>query len=413
MRPRATITCLLAAALLGAATAAGDWPQFHGPGRDNISTETGLLKRWPAGGPKLLWTARGLGHGYSSLAIGGGRIYTAGNIAGRTVVTAVDLAGKVRWRTTCGGAWTSRAYHPGTRGTPTLNEGRLYYESPLGELVCLDAAGGKKIWGLNILDTFKGKNIRWALSESVLIDGDRLICAPGGSEGGLVALDKRTGKVLWKCITGDQAGYASPIVAEYKGLRIIVTLTLKALIGVEAETGKLLWRDEHLSYADENVLRPVYHDGHVFVSSVAAGSRKWRINVQGKTASVRQVWRNKHMDNHHGGVVLLDGHLYGSSCAFNRGKWLCLDWQSGKPLYVAAGVGKGSLTVADGMLFILGERGTMGLVTPSPEAHNVISRFDLPKGGQGPWWAHPVVCDGRLHVRHGEFLYAYDVRAKK
>ena len=406
------VTWLFAAALLAVAPAVGgDWPQFHGPKRDNISSETGLLKRWPEGGPKLLWTARGLGHGFSSVSIKGGRICTAGNIGGQTVVTALDLTGRTQWQAKCGKAW--QGPHPGTRGTPTLDDGRVYYETPLGDLVCLDAADGEKHWGLNILRTFKGKNIHWALSESLLIDGDRLICSPGGSAGGVVALDKRTGEVIWRCKTGDRAGYASPVLVEYKGLRMILTLTLKAMIGVEAETGKLLWRDEHLSYADENVLQPIYRDGHVFVSTVAAGSRKWKINVQGKTASVQQVWRNKHMDNHHGGVVLLNEHLYGSSCAFNRNKWICLNWRTGKAQYVAGGVGKGSLTVADGRLFILGERGTMGLVLPSPEAHTVVSRFELPKGGKGPWWAHPVVCDGRLYIRHGEFLYAYEVREAK
>ena len=414
MRQYAKIIGVLLIALPAAApAAAGDWPQFHGPSRDNISTETGLLDRWPQGGPKLLWTARGLGHGFSSVAIGGGRIFTAGNVGGQTVVTAMDMGGTAQWRTKCGPAWTREGLYPGTRGTPTLDGNRVYYETPVGDLACLDANDGAKIWGFNILRRFGGKNIRWALSESLLIDGDRLICAPGGPEAGVVALDKRTGEVVWSCPTGDQAGYASPILAEYKGLRMIVTLTLKAMIGVNADTGKLLWRVEHLSYADENVLQPIYREGHVFVSTVAAGSRKWKIGVQDKAASVEEVWKSKQMDNHHGGVVLLDGRLYGSSCAFNRGKWLCLDWRTGKTLYVAAGVGKGSLTVADGMLYVLGERGTMGLVTPSPEAHTVVSRFELPKNGKGLWWAHPVVCGGRLHVRHGEFLYAYDVRKAK
>jgi len=412
MRPFDRITVLLVTALsMAVPVTAGDWPQFHGPKRDNISTETGLLKRWPEGGPKLLWTARGLGHGFSSISVKGGRIYTAGNMGDQTVVTALDLTGKTQWQMKCGGAWTRRGLYPGTRGTPTLDGDRLYYETPLGDVTCLDANSGNMVWGMNILSRFKGKNINWALSESLLIDDGRLICSPGGSEGGVVALDKRTGEVLWRCTTGDSAGYASPILAEYKGLRMIVTLTLKAMVGVDADSGKLLWRVEHLSYADENVLRPTYHDGHVFVSTVAAGTRKWRINVEGKTASVEEVWKSKQMDNHHGGVVLLDGYLYGSSCAFNRDKWICLDWQSGKMRYVDAGVGKGSLTVADGMLYILGERGSMGLVRPSPESHTVVSRFDLPKGGEGLWWAHPVVSDGRLYVRHGEFLYAYDVRA--
>jgi len=413
MRTAEKIVVLFATVLLAAIpTKAGDWPQFHGPNRDNISTETGLLKKWPEGGPRLLWTARGLGHGFSSVAVKGGRIFTAGNVGDQSVVSALDLNGKTQWQVPCGGAWTRKGFYPGSRGTPTVEEDRLYYETSLGDVVCLDPADGRKLWDLNILTEFKGKNIRWALSESVLIDGDRLICSPGGSEGGVVALDKRTGKAIWQCKTGDPAGYASPVLAEYKGLRMILTLTLKAMIGVEADSGGLLWRVEHLSYADENVLRPIYHDGHVFVSTVAAGSRKWRIDVEGKTASVTEVWKSRQMDNHHGGVVLLNGHLYGSGCAFNRNKWICLDWASGRMRYVADGVGKGSLTVAAGMFYILGEAGTMGLVLPLPEAHTVVSRFELPKGGEGLWWAHPVVCDGRLYVRHGEFLYAYALTEK-
>ena len=413
MRHCTKITWLLAITIPVASAAGGDWPQFHGPKRDNISTETGLLKKWPDGGPKLLWTARGIGHGYSGVSIGGERIYTAGNMGAHSVVTAMDLGGKILWQMKCGGAWTRKGLYPGTRGTPTLDTGRLYYETPVGDVVCLDAKSGKNIWGLNVLSTFKGKNIRWALSESLLIDGENLICSPGGSEGGVVALNKLTGKVVWKCVTGDQAGYASPVVAEYKGLRMILTLTLKAMIGVDADTGKLLWRVSHLSYADENVLRPIYHEGHVFVSTILHGSRKWKINVKGKNASVTEVWKSKQMDNHHGGVVLLDGHLYGSSCVFNRDKWICLNWDSGKTLYVDRGVGKGSLTAADGMLYILSKDGTMGLVAPSPSSHTVVSRFDPPKGGKGPWWAHPVVCDSRLYIRHGEFLYVYDVKEKK
>jgi outer membrane protein assembly factor BamB len=386
------------------------WPQFHGPKRDNISTETDLLKRWPKGGPKLLWTAKGLGHGFSGVSIARGRIYTAGNDGNDTVVTALDADGQTQWRKTIGEAW--KGSHPGTRATPTIDGDRLYYETPLGDLACLEAKTGRKLWGLNILREFNGKNIFWALSESVLIDGDRVICCPGGTEGGVVALDKKTGKVVWKCVTGDQAGYASPILVERKGLRILITLTLKAMVGVNADTGKLLWRVEHLSYADENVLKPVYHDGEVFVSTVKAGSAKWRIDVEDGSASVKELWRSKQMDNHHGGVVLLDGYLYGASCVYNGAKWICLDWRTGKMQYAERGVGKGSLTVAGGMLYLLGEGGWMGLVTPSPTAHTVVSYFKLPPGGEGRWWAHPVVCGGRLFLRHGEFLYAYDIRER-
>lgn len=388
------------------------WPQFHGPTRSNASDETGLLKRWPAGGPELLWTARGLGHGYSTVSIADGRIYTAGNINDRTVVTAMDMRGQVLWQVENGKAWTGD--RPGTRGTPTIDGDRVYHESPHGDVICLQAATGERVWGLNILEQFRSRNIQWALAESLLIDGDHVICSPGGPEASIVALDKRTGDVVWKApSTGDLAGYASPVLAQHEGLRMILTMTLKAVIGVNADTGDLLFRVEHVSYADENILAPIYYEGHVIVSSLAVGTVKWRLDVADGKVALTEVWRSKQLDHHHGGVVLVDGYLYGSSGAFNRGKWICLDVNTGRHTYAEVGVGKGCLTYADGMLYTLSERGTMGLVPATPTEHKVVSRFALPAGGEGPSWAHPVVCGGRLYVRHGEFLHAYDIRGER
>jgi len=388
------------------------WPQFHGPKRDNMSTETGLLKQWPEGGPELLWTAKGLGHGYAGVSIADGQIYSAGNIDDESVVTAMDMDGKTLWQTGCGPAW--KGPYPGTRGTPTIDGDRVYYETPLGDVVCLDAKTGRKIWGLNILERFQGKNIRWALSESLLVDGDRVICCPGGEDACVAALDKMTGKLVWKCPgVGVQAGYASPRLVEYQGLRIIIALMLKAMVGVNADTGELLWKVEHVSLFDENVLTPVYHDGQVFVSSLASGSVKWKIHVDGQKASVEELWRSKEMDNHHDGVILVGGHLYGSTAILNKGQWICLDWETGEKKYADKGVGKGSVTYADGMLYTLSEFGRVGLVQPAPGSHRLICQFSLPEQGEGKSWAHPVVCGGRLYIRHGDFLYAYDVRAER
>lgn len=409
-------TLILVVALWSMAVAiAGEdepfWPQFHGPTRSNTSDETSLLKQWPEGGPELLWAASGLGHGYSTVSVAHGRIYTAGNIGGRTVVTAMDMAGEVLWRADNGQAWTGD--RPGTRGTPTVDGDRVYHESPHGDVICLEAATGEKVWGLNILDEFNSRNIPWALSESLLIDGDHVICSPGGPEASVVALDKRTGDVVWKApSTGDLAGYASPMLAEHDGLRMILTMTLKAAIGVNADTGNLLFRIEHVSYADENILAPIYHEGHLIVSSLAVGTVKWKLDVADGKVSLAEVWRSKQLDHHHGGVVLVGGYLYGSGAAFNKGKWICVDVRTGKHTYAEVGVGKGSLTYADGMLYTLGEKGTVGLVPATPTEHKVVSRFSLPAGGEGPSWAHPVVCGGRLYVRHGEFLYAYDIRGE-
>ena len=418
LRSKLTVSAFLAFAVATTSLACGAnsafWPRFHGPEGDNISADAGLLERWPAGGPKLVWTAKGIGHGFSGVTLANRLIYTAGNIDGKTVVTALDMDGQIRWQAENGKAWTTS--HPGTRATPTIDGDVVYHESPLGEVVCLNARTGKRIWGLNILDKFHGENIQWALAESLLVDGDRLICCPGGPETAVVALDKRTGRTVWRSpsAAGDLIGYASPTLAEYKGLRMVLTMTLKALIGVNADTGDLLFRFEHPTKYDINVLKPLYHDGHVFISSGygTTGSVLLRLNVRGRKAAVSKVWGSRELDNHHGGVVLLGGYLYGAAHNFNHGKWICLDWETGKMQYAERGVGKGSLTCADGMLYTLSEGRTVGLLAPTPKGHRLASEFEIPAGGEGPTWAHPVVCGGRLYIRHSDFLYAYDVRAR-
>lgn len=384
------------------------WPCFHGPAGDNISTDTGLLKQWPADGPKLVWTAEGMGAGFSSVSLAHGLIYTAGNIDDKSVVIALGLDGKKVWETACGDAWTKD--YPGTRGTPTIDGDLLYFETPLGDLVCLNAKDGKKIWGLNILEKFAGKNIVWALAESVVIDGEQLICCPFGKKGSIVALDKKTGATVWAGEpVGDPAGYATATVAELDGRRMVLTMSGKALVGVDAANGKLLFRHEHITKYDVNALKPLYSAGHVFISSgYRSGSELVGLSAVGGAVSAKQVWASKDMDNHHGGVILWKGYLYGSS---SSGKWTCYDWETGATKYSDRGVGKGSLTCADGLLYTLSESGRkVGLVQPTPDGHKIISEFKIPEGGEGKSWAHPVVCGGRLYIRHGDYLFAYDVQ---
>jgi len=404
--------CLLATAGgLYAQASNCSWPRFHGPNQDNISTETGLLKSWPPEGPPLLWTARGLGHGFSSVAVAAGIICTAGNIDDQTVITALDLNGELLWRAANGKAWKRDV--PGTRSTPTIDGDRVYHQSPLGSIVCLEARSGRKVWELDILKKVHSKNSQWGLAESLLIDGDRLISCPGGPETSMVALDKKTGRILWKApSTGELAGYSSPILVEHRGLRIIMTMTAKAFIGVNAETGSLLWHIRHISYADENVMMPIFRDGRAFISTLAAGSVQWRVIVENGKARLQELWRTKEMDNHHGGVVLLGDNLYGSSTVRNAKQWVCLDWRTGRTKSVQQGLGKGSLTCADGMLYTFSIDRLMGLARPTATGFELVSSFEIPEGGKGKSWAHPVVCGGRLYLRHGEFLYAYDIRPR-
>lgn len=382
------------------------WTQWRGKNRNGKSLEKGLVKRWSDGGPKLLWTAKGCGIGYASLSFGGGLIYTAGNFGSTVCVVAFSIDGKQVWRSEVGRGWTGS--YPGSRGTPTYEDGKLYYESPMGEVVCLEARTGRKIWSVNILRKFRGRNISWGLAESVLIDGDRLICQPGGREVGVVALQKQTGKTIWTCRTGDKPGYASPIVFEYKGLRQIVTMTSYAAVGINAKTGRLLWRYEHRTSYDANIPTPIYHDGYVFIDSgYGSGGALLRLNVSGERCSVNEVWTTKALDNHHGGIVLVDGYLYGSS---HRGRWVCLDFRTGRVMYSESGVGKGSVIYADGMLYCLSERGMLGLVEATPRGHKVVSRFRIPRSGRGPTWAHPAIQHGTLYIRHGDVLFAFDIK---
>lgn len=385
------------------------WSQFHGPDRDNISRETGLLQTWPDEGPSLVWTVEGLGHGFSSVSVADGVICTTGNIEKETVITALNMRGEVLWRAKNGKAWTKD--YPGTRGTPTIDGTRIYHQSPLGNIVCVKLETGEVVWTVDILTKVRSENSRWALAESLLIDGEHVISCPGGPETCMVALDKNTGSILWKApSTNELAGYSSPILVEYGGLRIIVALTAKAIIGVNADNGDLLWHVAHESYADENVMMPIFCDGCVFISTLATGSVKWKITVNGEEVELEEIWRTKELDNHHGGVVLLDGNLIGSSTVKNSKKWVCLDWKTGRVKYAENGVGKGSLTWADGMLYTLSIDRVMGLVRPSSTGFELVSSFEIPEGGKGKSWAHPVVCNGRLYVRHGDYLYAYKVR---
>jgi outer membrane protein assembly factor BamB len=385
------------------------WPQFHGPNRDNISTETGLLKKWPEKGPELLWTVEGLGHGFSSLSIASGMIYTVGNIEKDTVITALNVDGKIMWQKKNGPAW--RKDYPGSRGTPTIDGNRLYHQSPLGSLICMDAKTGETFWQFNVLDKFNSKTPQWALAQSLLIDGDHVISCPGGPKTCMVALDKMTGETIWQAPGLDElAGYNSAVITECEGLRIIITLTSKAIIGVNADTGELLWHVKHESYADENIMAPIVHDDHVFISTLETGSVKWKLNVKDGKASLEKLWDTRELDNHHGGVILINGNLYGSSTFRNSDQFVCLDWEAGEKKYMDKATGKVSLTYADGMLYTLSIDRLVSLVLPTSNGYEIISSFTIPKGGKGKSWAHPVVCDGRLYVRHGQFLYAYSVK---
>ena len=392
-----------------------DWPQFHGPRRDNLSRETGLLRHWPEGGPRLLWKALGIGHGFATVAIASGRLYTAGDKGKDTLVTALDMDGKTLWQAKGGTAF--KRTPRGARATPTFNGGRLYCHSGEGDVACLDAKTGALRWTRNVQEDFGGRNIQWGLSESLLVDGERVLCTPGGEDITMAALNKETGETAWTCTgLGDKPSYTTPILIEHGGLLHIDSLTANRAVGVAPDTGKLLWKHEHKVASEANCVTPICHDGHIALAGTwGRGAMLLKLTVQGEDCAVEEVWRTKELDNEHGGIVLVDGCLYGQADGDHKKRhWACLDFKTGKTLWTADGLpGRtGTTSYADGMLYMMNDRRAVALAPPSPKGLEVVSRFELPKGGRGPTWAHLVIHGGRLYIRHGDFLYAYDVRAE-
>lgn len=387
--------------------AARDWPQWRGPDRDGVSKETGLLKAWPEGGPKLLWTAKGCGGGYSSPIVSKGIIYTVGDIGNECFVIALDLDGKIKWKTANGSAWTGD--YPGARGNPTVSGGMVYHLNAHGDLACLDAKSGDKLWSRNVLKNFGAGNIAWALAESVLIDGDNVICRPGGKDACLAAFDKKTGKTVWTT-KGDlgQATHSSSISFTFGGIRHIVSLTTAAAVAVNAENGQLLWRYS-IPSSNQIIPTPVHKDGQVFITTGDfCGSL--RLVVKDGKPAVEELWKNSNLKTYMSGAVLVGGYLYGFH-GVNSGKWSCLEFQTGRTTWTVKGVPKGGLVCADGMLYCIDERGTVTLVRANPQAYKQVGQFKVPVCGSGPTWAPPVVCGGRLYVRHGDCLHCFNVSA--
>jgi len=413
---KSMIVLFLSILLTGGICFADDWPQFRGPNRDGKSAETGLLKKWPQGGPKLLWSVEELGIGFSSVAVANGFVYTTGMLNSEGFLFAYDLASNLKWKVSYGPEW--RRSHKGTRTTPTVDDGRVYVFSGTGLLSCFDAKTSKKIWQVDTLKKFEAKNIRWGMSGSPLIDGRKIYCTPGGKEGTVVALDKMTGETIW-ATTGltESAAYSSPILIEKGANRLLVTMIQKSVICVDADNGKLVWQVPYRASFDTSIVTPVYKDGCIFVTSVVergitTGGLMLQISDDGTRAAKK--WNEPVLDCHHGGVVLVDGYLYGSN--FNgipRGDWVCLDWDTGKVMYEAKWNGnKGSIIYADGMLYCYDENtGDVALVKPSPKGFEIVSSFRITLGS-GKHWAHPAISDGRLYIRHGNALMAYDIKNK-
>jgi outer membrane protein assembly factor BamB len=377
---------------------------WRGPGRDGIYPETGLLKEWPANGPEILWSFEELGQGHSSAIMDKGFVYVTGMINRQGYLFKFDLTGKLVYKKNYGPEF-SDSYH-GTRGTPTIMDEKVYLMSGYGKLYCLDGGNGSLLWSKDLLRDFDGKNIQWGMNETPVVDGKVVYITPGGRKNNLVALNRHSGEVIWSSPgRGELTAYCTPLLFEHRGRKMLATHTENNVVAYDATTGKMLWSQRHTNQHAVHPNTPVYHDGMLFyLSGYGSGGGMLKIADDGNSAS--RIWTHKKMDSRMGGAVLVDGYIYGSG---DSRLWSCIDWQSGKEMYTSREIGHGVVIYADGLLYCYSQRGELALVKPDPTGFKVISKTKVLQGSE-QHWAHPVIYDGVLYVRHGKAIIAYKVK---
>jgi outer membrane protein assembly factor BamB len=413
--------CLLVA--LPVLAAEPDWPQFRGPKRDGVSTDKGLLKSWPSDGPPLAWKAEGVGKdGFSSVAIVGDKVVTMGDADGDCYVFAVARKdGKFIWKAKVGKGGGGGGY-PGPRCTPTVDGDSVYAIGQHGDLVCVALASGKEKWRKHLQKDFKGSSGGWQYSESPLVDGEKLVCTPGGRESTMIALNKRTGNVVWRGFTadGESAGYSSIMISNAGGTRQYVTLTSQGVVSFHAGTGKMLWRYGATKdrFADNTANIPtvvLMDDPNRMIAAAGYGRGAGLVQLAsagGKIDAKEVYWTNK-LNNKHGGIIRVGEYIYGDHD--DSGRIWCAEAKTGKVMWTrkddAEGGGSASLTYADGMLYVRFQNGWVSLVSADPSAYKLISTFRVPNG-TGNCWAHPVVVGGKFYVREKGVIWCYDVAMK-
>ncbi|MBN2416699.1 PQQ-binding-like beta-propeller repeat protein [bacterium] len=378
--------------------------QWRGPARDGVYPGEKLLKKWPASGPDLIWSADGMGEGFSSPAVTADRIYVTGMVASTGWLYALDLNGNLIWKKEYGPEWTGQ--YPGARTAPTVAGDRIYLMSGQGAVFCFNKNGGI-VWSVDTFTLYGAKNIQWGKTESLLVDGDRVYVTPGAPDVFVAALDRFTGKtVLTVKGNGDASAYTSPVIVRHNGRRLLLTMSAKSFVGIDPDKGIFLWSHPHETSYDVNANTPLYEDGMVFtVSGYGTGGQMFRITPDG--TGIDLVWRQRELDSQFGASVLVNGYIYGSG--HNSRYWHCLDWKTGDVQFSDNAAGrKGNIIYADGMLYCYSERGDMALVNPNPKKFDVVSQISITMG-TGQHWAHPVIRDGRLYVRHGDVLMVYAI----
>jgi outer membrane protein assembly factor BamB len=398
---------IVSSAVCSVAQSVGEWPQWRGPNRDGISTETGLLKQWPAGGPPLVWKAKGAGRGYSSMAISGGRLFTMGVRGDKEYLIALDVAtGQEVWATPHGAVYRDDR-GDGPRGTPTIDGNKGYALGANGDLSCFDTTTGRLLWTMNVLKKFGGSNINWGISESPLVLGEKVLINPGGPGASIVALNKKDGSVIWKS-QSEPAGYSSAINVEAGGVNQVVFFTSRRAVGLDVRDGKLLWQYERPANDVANVATPVARANRVFISSdYGVGGGLVEIKATDNGVRADEVYFTREMRNHHSTSVLVGDYLYG----FSSSILTAMRFDTGEIAWRDRSVGKGSLVYADGNLYCFSENGVVGLVEATPSGYREKGRFTIQQGSL-PTWTHPVIAGGRLYIRDQDTIYAYDIKAK-
>jgi len=378
--------------------------RWRGPSGDGHYPEKGLLKQWPTGGPVILWSFEQLGQGHSSAIVDQGYVYTTGMISDNGYLFKFDLKGGLVYKKQYGPEFTESFY--GTRGTPTIVGDKIYLLSGLGKLYCIYNGSGDVLWSKDLLKEFDSKNITWGMNETPVIDGDILYITPGGSKGNIVALNRHTGALIWSSPgKGELTAYCTPLLFEHNGRKILATHTENNLIGFDAATGKMLWSQPHSNEWAVHPNTPIYNNGRLYyLSGYGSGGGMLELAADGNSVSLK--WKQTIMDSRIGAAVLVDGYIYGSG---DSNVWSCLDWQTGEEKYTSKEIGIGAVIYADGMLYCYTQKGELALVKPSPSGFSVVSKTKVALGSE-QHWAHPVIYDGVLYIRHGKALVAYKVK---
>ncbi len=393
----------------GCSNPENDFSEWRGPNRQGIFYESGLLNSWPENGPEMLWSAEGLGAGHSNVSIGHNRLFVNGMPDTLGVLYSFDLDGNLLWEKMYSTEWHKN--YTGARSTPVVAGDLVYLESGMGVVYCMDAFSGDIIWEVDMLEKFDAENIQWGMTETLLIDGDTLMCTPGDESHTVVALNRFTGEIVWTSAGyGEPAAYCSPVLVDHNNTWLVVTMTATSIIALDAGTGEFYWRVEQMQGNKIHANSPVYSDGIIYCSSSSApqssGIVALKLSEDGK--SVEQKWRNESFKNLMGGIVLIDGAIYGST--YRKDQWSAIDPSTGEEMILTEDFGGGVIIYADSLFYLYSEAGEVALVNMDRNTFEIKGRFEVPLGTD-QHWSHPVIHDKKMYIRHGDALMVYDISA--